>query len=190
VAIEIERKFLVIDDRWRAEACRPQPMMQAYLGGDHCSVRVRIAGERAWLTLKSARVLDMSQTPAADADASIPPRALRPVQPSDGGVARLEFEYAVPPDEARQMIEAFASGPTLTKTRYHVVAGELTWEIDVFEGENAGLVLAEIELPQVDTPVPQPPWLGAEVSSDTRYLNLNLARHPWRRWSEAERAPC
>jgi adenylate cyclase len=162
VAVEIERKFLVVSEDWRAGARDPKPMVQGYLGGDRCAVRVRIAGERAWLSLKSA-TLD---------------------------IARLEFEYAVPLADARQMLQAFASGPVVAKTRYHVPAGSLTWEVDVFEGENAGLVLAEIELPRVDADIPRPPWLGREVSGDARFLNINLARRPWRQWREDERAAC
>lgn len=162
MALEIERKFLVRSDAWRTLAHDPRPMKQAYLGGDRCSIRIRVAGEQAWLTLKSA-TLDIS---------------------------RLEFEYPLPLEDADCMLRNFAAGPMLEKTRYHVPAGALTWEIDVFHGENHGLVLAEIELPHRDTAAPKPAWLGPEVSGDPRYLNVNLARHPWRRWSQAERSPC
>ncbi len=162
MGIEIERKFLVASDAWRVDAFNPRPMVQGYLGGKQCAVRVRTSADSAWLTLKSA----------------------------GDSVTRLEFEYPVPLADAQQMLEAFAIGPMVVKTRYHVAAGPLTWEIDVFEGENAGLLVAEIELPHAEARFTQPAWLGREVSGDPRFLNVNLARRPWASWSEAERAAC
>ena len=159
--VEIERKFLVIGDAWRKDVSRSEPMRQGYLAGPpaaRCSVRVRIAGERAYLNIKSATA----------------------------GVQRDEYEYAIPRDDARHLLATLA-GDMVEKVRHHVeVAGHL-YEVDEFGGDNAGLVVAEIELDAVDAAFPRPPWLGREVSHLVRYYNLNLARHPYARWSAVER---
>ncbi|MDD3517432.1 MAG: CYTH domain-containing protein [Chromatiales bacterium] len=152
---EIERKFLVVSDTWRPQVSRSIPMRQGYLCGDaHSSVRVRIAGDEAHLNIKSATL----------------------------GIERLEFEYPIPLDDARHMLDALARGALIEKTRHHVRHGDHLWEIDVFEGDNAGLVVAEIELEHEDEPFARPDWLGDEVSHDPRYYNNCLARHPFRDW--------
>lgn len=155
MALEIERKFLVKDDRWR-EGADGVAFKQGYLQADpECAVRIRIAGPRAMLTIKG--------------------------QPR--GVTRLEFEYEIPLADAEAMLASLAQKPFIHKTRYTVPYGGNPWEVDVFEGENAGLVVAEIELPAPDAPFERPPWLGAEVTDDPRYLNANLIRAPYRTWS-------
>ena len=152
---EIERKFLLRDDSWRARSTDATACVQGYLASaESCSIRVRIAAERAWLNIKSATV----------------------------GVARLEFEYEIPVADARVLIEQFCTGPLIKKTRYHVRHGEHLWEIDEFGGDNAGLVVAEIELTSPDEPFEHPSWLGEEVSADTRYYNVCLARRPFNTW--------
>jgi adenylate cyclase len=152
---EIERKFLVTGDAWRAEAVRAERYAQGYLAGnERSSVRVRVADDRAWLNIKGATL----------------------------GVERLEFEYAVPLDEAREMLSRLCVGHRVEKTRHFVPAGAHTWEIDVFEGDNAGLVVAEIELSQPDEAFARPEWLGAEISEDPRYYNVYLAEHPYSGW--------
>lgn len=155
MAIEIERKFLVRDDRWRAQADAGVFYSQGYLSTDpqRC-VRVRIAGERAWLNIKSA---------------------LSPLR-------RLEFEYQIPLADGRQLLQHACVEAPVEKTRYHVSHQGHLWEIDVFEGANAGLVVAELELASEDEPFAAPAWLGDEVSDDARYYNMNLARMPYTRW--------
>jgi adenylate cyclase len=155
VAVEIERKFLLRGDAWRAQAQRSLRMVQAYLGGERCSIRVRIEGEEAFLNLKSR----------------------------DLGTRRLEFEYPVPLEEAEHMLAAFG-GQQVAKTRHFVERGGHTWEIDEFSGDNAGLVVAEIELAAEDEAFERPDWIGAEVTMDPRYYNVNLARTPFRDWAD------
>jgi adenylate cyclase len=157
LAVEIERKFLLRNDAWRAHSQRSVRMVQAYLGGERCSVRVRIEGDEAFLNLKS----------------------------KDLGAKRLEFEYPVPVAEAEQMLEAFG-GPQVAKTRHYVPCGAHTFEIDVFSGDNAGLVVAEIELAAEDEAFERPDWLGAEVTDEPRYYNVALARNPFSTWPDRD----
>jgi adenylate cyclase len=160
MATEIERKFLLADDSWRAQADAGTPMRQGYLIGASAqnaakaSVRVRIAGETANLNIKSATL----------------------------GVTRQEYEYPIPLHEANEMLDTLADGPLIEKTRYHVPYDGHTWEIDVFSGDNAGLVVAEVELATVDESFQRPPWLGTEVSDDPRYYNVCLVQHPYKDW--------
>lgn len=150
---EIERKFQVTGDGWKAGASPGIRHRQGYLCSDkERTVRVRIAGEKATLTVKG-----LTQ-----------------------GSSRPEFEYPVPLADAEELI-GMCERPLVEKTRHRVVHGGLTWEIDVFEGDNAGLVLAEVELERPDQPVSIPPWAGPEVTDDPRYYNVNLAKHPLRR---------
>lgn len=158
---EIERKFLVDDDGWRRQADAGTWVRQGYLvGGEACSVRVRVAGSGAWLNIKSATL----------------------------GVSRREYEYAIPPAEAREMLDTLCARPLVEKVRYRVVHGDHVWEIDCFEGDNAGLVVAEVELGAPDEPFERPPWIGRDVSDRPRYYNSCLVRYPFREWSDAERA--
>ena len=161
MAVEIERKFLVEGDGWREQVAHGVPMRQGYLAGPpaaRCSVRVRIAGSCAFLNIKSlAR-----------------------------GIARDEYEYPLPPADAARMLETLA-GDVVAKLRHHVLVDGCLFEVDEFEGENAGLVVAEIELDAVDAEFPRPVWLGREVSHLERYYNQNLARRPYARWTRGER---
>ncbi len=155
MATEIERKFLVINDQWRAQAVRSESYQQGYLNtAERCSVRIRIAGEHAFLNIKSATL----------------------------GIRRLEFEYSIPVADARQMMQQFCRDRSLSKRRYFVPCGRHTWEIDVFEGANAGLVVAEIELGDEQEPFTRPSWLGDEVSDDPRYYNVCLIEKPYSQW--------
>jgi len=130
------------------------PMVQGYLSrGNANNVRVRIEGERAVITIKGAMV----------------------------GISRPEFEYEIPFDEARELL-CMAVGSLVTKTRYYHPEGNHIWEIDVFEGENAGLVVAEIELSSEDESFVKPSWLGQEVTTDYRYSNSNLSVDPYSSW--------
>jgi adenylate cyclase len=155
MAAEIERKYRVNGDTWRAsgEAVR---ITQGYLSQDpERTVRVRIAGERAWLTIKGR----------------------------NQGITRSEYEYEVPLADARKLLELCLPG-VIDKTRHRVSHAGHVWEVDVFHGENAGLVVAEVELAdEADTPE-LPPWVGAEVSGDPRYFNSCLASVPYSKWTD------
>lgn len=155
MGIEIERKFLVRGDAWRHQARAQVRMRQAYLGGDHCSVRVRIEGDRALLNIKSRTT----------------------------GIVRREFEYPIPRLDADVLLGELA-GPALDKVRHHVPVDGWLFEVDEFLGDNAGLVVAEVELPAADADFPRPPWLGREVSMDRRYLNLALVETPFAQWPD------
>ena len=156
MAVEIERKFLVVGEGWRDQVEDETRLVQGYLNRDaRTTVRVRIHGETAWLTLKG----------------------------KTQGISRLEFEYPIPVEDAETLLRELAVSPLIEKTRYRVRHGGRLWELDVFAGANAGLVLAELELETVDEHFERPDWLGAEVSDDPRYFNVNLARHPYRDWS-------
>ncbi|HED18807.1 MAG TPA: CYTH domain-containing protein [Gammaproteobacteria bacterium] len=155
MAIEIERKFLLRDDSWREQADAGVVYRQGYLASDPLSsVRVRLAGDRAWLNIKKAT------------------SALR----------RLEYEYPIPVDDAAEMLQELCAGGRIDKTRYHVTHAGHLWEVDVFAGANAGLVVAEIELDDEQEVFETPDWLGEEVSHDSRYYNMNLAKKPYTQW--------
>lgn len=157
MAIEIERKFLVVDASWRRAAESETLLMQGYLTNQAgVTVRVRVAGGQAFLTIKGATL----------------------------GVRRSEFEYPIPVADATAMLHELAVSPPIEKTRHRVRAGDHVWDLDVFAGANEGLVMAEIELTAEDEVFEHPAWLGAEVSGDPRYYNVNLARHPYRNWSQ------
>lgn len=167
MALEIERKFLVTGDGWRAAAHAVVPMAQGYIndqgaldrGDQRASVRVRIAGDQAWLNLKSREL----------------------------GHTRQEFEYPVPLADGRALLELCVGG-VIDKRRHLVRHGAHLWEVDEFLGDNAGLVVAEVELGSAGEAFERPDWLGAEVTDSARYYNLALASRPYSLWSEAERA--
>ncbi|WP_305806267.1 CYTH domain-containing protein [Stenotrophomonas sp. YIM B06876] len=166
MGIEIERKFRVTGEGWRAAAHAVIPMAQGYIndgaaldtGAQNVSVRVRIQGELAFLNLKSREL----------------------------GPARQEFEYAIPPSDARQLL-ALCVGGLIAKRRHLVQHEGLLWEVDEFLDDNAGLVVAEVELASVDQVFARPDWAGTEVTDESRYYNLALASHPYARWSAQER---
>jgi adenylate cyclase len=158
---EIERKFLLLSEGWRALAERRQRMTQGYIAAsDRISVRVRVADDDAWLNIKSGGLV----------------------------ASRLEYEYAVPVAHARELL-AVAVGPLVEKTRHFVPYGGMTWEVDEFHGDNSGLVVAELELDREDQVFARPPWAGAEVTHLPRYYNVSLVNHPYRQWTAAERNP-
>ena len=153
--VEIERKFLVRHDGWRATASRSLPMRQGYLGaeGGKASVRVRLEGEAGKLNIKAAVV----------------------------GTTRAEYEYDIPAADARALLDGLCVG-VLDKVRHFVTHGAHTWEVDEFGGANAGLVTAEVELGHDGEAFEAPDWLGAEVTHDRRYYNHALALHPYTTW--------
>jgi adenylate cyclase len=157
MAIEIERKFRLLDERWRAEVSASTLLRQGYLANTaRASVRVRIAGGQGWLSVKAM----------------------------SASIARAEYEYPIPLEEAEQMLAGLCQGPLIEKWRHRVVHGPSEWEIDEFLGENAGLVIAELELEAEDQPFVRPAWLGPEVTSEERYYNFRLAQHPYRLWPD------
>ena len=155
MALEIERKFLVKNDRWKALADAGTRFSQGYLcDSGPGSVRVRVEGDRANINIKSATI----------------------------AMQRHEFEYEIPLPEAEEMLSGLCIRPIIEKTRFLIPAGTHTWEIDVFEGDNAGLVVAEIELAHAGEHFEKPDWLGEEVTEDTRYYNVCLVKHPFKDW--------
>ncbi|MDD2767604.1 MAG: CYTH domain-containing protein [Methylococcus sp.] len=161
MGLEIERKFLVRGDAWRAAASDSMRICQGYLNDEQrCSVRVRISGERAWLNIKSVTI----------------------------GTQRQEFEYEIPLADGEALLGNLSCKPLIDKIRHIVPVAGKHWEVDVFEGENAGLVVAEIELDHPDEDFERPDWLGQEVTHDARYYNTCLSSLPFSRWSEQDRA--
>lgn len=155
MALEIERKFLLRDTGWHGHSYRSARIRQGYLSNEpKLSVRVRTAGNEAWLTIKGP-----SHT-----------------------LTRVEYEYSIPLQDAEQMLANLCQRPLIEKTRYWLNYAGHTWEIDVFEGDNLGLTVAEVELSDANETLELPPWVGREISDDPRYLNANLVRRPYRQW--------
>lgn len=152
MATEIERKFLPASDAWRTQVSHASRIAQGYLATDP-TVRVRVRGDDGFITIKGK---------------------------SEDGISRAEFEYAIPVEDALAMLQLCPQ--VLDKTRHLVAMGELTWEIDEFHGDNAGLIVAELELPSIDTPYAKPAWLGEEVTGDVRYYNSMLSQTPYSKW--------
>lgn len=151
---EIERKFLVTGDGWR-EAAVGTRFRQGFLSTEpERTVRVRVAGARGSITVKGKTV----------------------------GAKREEFEYEIPLQDVERMLDGLCKRPFIEKVRYTLSVGRHVWEIDVFEGENAGLVVAEIELGSEDEAFEKPDWAGEEVTDDPRYFNSNLVAKPFRAW--------
>lgn len=153
MAREIERKFLVRGDDWRSG--QSALYRQGYLNTDkHRTVRVRVTGDSAFLTIKGITT----------------------------GATRQEFEYPIPVRDADEMLNGLCEKPLIEKRRYRVPHDNLTWEVDEFLGENEGLVVAEVELASEDQAFEKPDWIGEEVTSDPRYYNANLVQRPFTTW--------
>jgi CYTH domain-containing protein len=157
MATEIERKFLLGNDAWKRAIDGPGLLVrQGYLSdGRQCTVRVRVKGEKAWITVKGPTIR----------------------------CSRSEYEYPIPIEDATAMLDSLSAKPLIEKTRYTVTRGGVVFEIDEFHAENAGLVLAEVELESEDQAVDLPDWIGEEVTGDPRYYNSNLARFPYTQWT-------
>lgn len=152
---EIEHKFLVKNDNWKSSVISETPIEQGYLTtGGGLTVRVRVKGDAAFLTVKG---------------------------PSNG-TRRSEFEYAIPPEDADAILNLDGASGVISKIRYQVRAGSHTWDLDVFDGENAGLVVAEVELDTEGEDFDRPDWAGEEVTDDPRYFNSALAEKPYSSW--------
>ena len=151
---EIERKFLVKGEAWRALA-RGVAFRQGYLSTtQQRTVRVRIAGETGYLTIKGPSI----------------------------GASRSEFEYKIPLADAEAMLDDLCERPLIEKTRFAIPVDDVVWEVDEFEGENKGLIVAEVELSAEDQAVDLPDWVGEEVTGDSRYFNSNLIAKPYKDW--------
>ena len=155
MAKEIERKFLVINNDWRNEVTGSIHYIQGYFTTNKsCSIRVRVSGETANLNIKSATL----------------------------GIMRTEYDYPIPVHDAQEMLDNLCNKPLLEKTRYFIQQYDHLWEIDVFSGDNEGLVVAEIELKSTDESFSKPDWAGTDVSDDPRYYNVCLVKHPYKNW--------
>lgn len=153
---EVERKFLIADDTWRQAADRGVRYRQGYLSLEAGrSVRIRQAGDHGFVTIKGR----------------------------SEGAGRDEFEYPIPLADAQHLLEHLCIQPLIEKTRYMVCYGGWKWEIDEFDGENRGLTVAEIELPDERQPFPRPAWIAEEVTGDARYYNAHLVQHPYSSWA-------
>jgi len=159
MAVEIERKFLLRNDSWKKDGQGNDIVgirfRQGYIPTDESTVRVRLEGEKAVLTIKGKTV----------------------------GMSRLEFEYEIPFDDANEMLNQLCQKPLIEKMRYIRRESDLTWEIDIFEGDNVGLMVAEVELVSEDQKVELPVWVDKEVTGDAKYYNSNLCEYPYKKWS-------
>lgn len=160
MAVEIEHKFLLRSDAWRALVKTSAVFRQGYLSQPpSASVRIRIAGEHATLNIKGLTI----------------------------GTQRPEYEYSIPLRDAEEMLNQLCSGPLIEKTRHLVEYAGKTWEIDEFAGANAGLIVAEVELDSVGEAFAKPEWAGEDVSGIVRYYNVNLLNYPYSQWTDAEK---
>ena len=156
MGVEIERKFLVEGDAWRTLG-ESTLLRQGYLSLDPArTVRVRIDGEQAFITIKGKSV----------------------------GASRGEWEYPIPVPEAAELLDGLCQQPLVEKVRHRIASGPHTWEVDEFLGANAGLVVAEIELGSEDEAFEKPDWIGREVTGDARYFNSRLISHPYSQWKD------
>jgi len=160
MAIERERKFLVKKDSWRAAADKGIDYFQAYISsGDLTTVRIRVAGEKAFITIKG-KVFDNDIT------------------------ARREYEYEIPLEEAKEMQRDLCSKGSVKKIRYRIPYGGNIWEVDEFLEDNAELVMAEVEYEHKNQKILLPDWIGEEVTEDCRYTNSSLAKKPYCKWPD------
>lgn len=154
MGIEIERKFLVTGNSWKKNV-RAKRCRQGYVClGSGTTVRVRIMDDQGYLTVKGR----------------------------GKGIIRNEFEYAIPLNDAEEMLESVCKKPAIEKNRYTLVHEGMTWEIDEFFGENSGLIIAEIELQREDQMFSLPTWVGREVTGDPRFYNVSLVQQPFSQW--------
>ena len=151
---EIERKFLLKNDSWRGQDTGKR-YRQGYLSTvKERTVRVRTAADKGFVTIKGITV----------------------------GASRSEYEYEIPVSDANEMLDRLCERPLIEKTRYRISHAGLVWEVDEFEGENRGLITAEVELKDVHQSVTPPDWIGKEVTGDPRYFNANLVAKPFTTW--------
>lgn len=155
MATEIERKFLVTSNSWKDSVERQDEFRQGYLANNEsCSVRIRISGDEARLNIKSSTL----------------------------GLSRSEYDYLIPTVEGDELLQQLCGKPLIEKTRHYVPNDQHIWEIDVFKGDNAGLVVAEIELNAKNEKFEVPAWAGQEVTDDARYYTVSLQQKPFNSW--------
>ncbi len=154
---EIERKFLVENDSWKNYAVGKNELKQAYIAkSDDCIIRIRISNDNAWLTLKGKQI----------------------------GFTRPEFEYQIPVADAEEMLKKFSHDNQILKKRFFLDYKGNEWIVDDFEKDNAGLVVAEIELENENQTFDLPPWVGKDVTMDFKYTNSSLAEYPYNKWKK------
>jgi adenylate cyclase len=154
MGIEIERKFLVVGDEWKKKG-KPFRVMQGYLQRDkECTIRVRVLDDKGFITIKG----------------------------ENSGATRLEYEYAIPVIDALELLDHLCTKPLIDKTRYFLEYKGITWTIDEFHRENEGLVIAEVELKSENQKIEIPSWAVQEVTSDEKYYNSYLSKHPFNSW--------
>ncbi len=154
MAKEIERKFLLVGDEWKALA-KGTHYRQGYLNSaKERTVRIRTIDDKAFLTIKGITV----------------------------GATRVEYEYEIPHSDCNFLLDELAEKPIVEKNRYKIDFGGLVWEVDEFLGVNAGLVVAEVELTSEDQAFEKPSWVGEEVTGDPKYYNSNLVKNPYTTW--------
>jgi adenylate cyclase len=154
MGVEIERKFLVINDEWKKKG-KPFRVIQGYLQRNKkCTIRVRVIDDKGYITIKGENT----------------------------GATRLEFEYPIPVIDALELLDNLCLKPLIDKTRYLLDYRGFTWEIDEFHRENSGLVIAEVELKSENQKIELPVWVGEEVTGDERYYNSHLSKNPYNEW--------
>ena len=157
MGVEIERKYLVKGDDWKKQG-KGQLYQQGYLSSHpDRTVRVRTAGERGYLTIKGRT----------------------------SGASRAEYEYPIPYSDAQAMLDQLCEKPIIKKIRHRIVYEGLVWEVDEFQGENVGLVVAEVELTDEQQRLTLPAWIDREVTEDAKYYNANLIKHPFSQWNKS-----
>lgn len=164
MAIEIERKFLLLNDDWRKRVSHACKIRQGYFfleGKSSIRIRCVTKGDAGSATIN--------------------------VKQAVVGPQRLEFEYEIPCDEALQMLDTLCEDPLIEKTRHEIHCDDLVWEVDEFAGGNDGLVVAEVELQDAGQTLPLPGWVGREVTDERRYYNMSLVRYPFCDWREEDR---
>ena len=155
MALEIEHKFLLKNNDWQKDIKKSSRYKQGYLISDSKkSIRIRTSNDRAWLNIKSATI----------------------------GTHRHEYEYEIPYNEGEEILNTLCEKPLIEKTRHLVPYDQHIWEIDVFTGDNEGLIVAEIELSQVGELFSKPSWIDMEVTDDLRYYNNKLCKNPYKNW--------
>ena len=155
---EIERKFIVLDNTYKSLGA-PKYCIQGYIQSTNKPlIRIRIIDNQSFLTIKS----------------------------NLGGITRLEYEYQIPNEDAKKLLESFCEKSIVEKNRYFIDYKSTLWEVDEFLNDNDGLVIAEVELNSENQPYAKPDWIGQEVSTDKKYYNCNLATHPYKKWNNIE----
>lgn len=154
MGVEIERKFLLVNSDWKKTSDKGTAIQQGYLNSNpERTTRVRVKGTKGFLTVKG----------------------------KSEGTKRLEFEYEIPLADAKELL-ALCEKPIIEKVRYEVHLNDAIWEIDEFEGENMGLIIAEVELENENQHVTLPSWIGKEVSDEKKYFNSALIKNPFSKW--------